>query len=81
MAPGLTCPDSSNKEEGHQDSAGVRFYSWKVLLLRARRMFLWRVVLPFSLPAKFADSVDLKDGLLNYRVCTVKFLVVESYFS
>ena len=34
-----------------------------------------------SLPAKFADSVVLKDGLLNNRVCTVKFLVVESYFS
>ena len=34
-----------------------------------------------SLLAKFADSVDLKDGLLNNRVCTVKFLVVESYFS
>ena len=32
-------------------------------------------------PAKFADSVDLKDGLLNNGVCIVKFLVVESYFS
>ena len=30
-----------------------------------------------KLPAKFPDSVDLKDGFLNYRVCTVKFLVVE----
>ena len=34
-----------------------------------------------ALLAKFADSVDLKDGLLNNRVCTVKFPVVESYFS
>ena len=34
-----------------------------------------------TLLAKFADSVDLKDGLLKNRVCTVKFLVVESYFS
>ena len=34
-----------------------------------------------TLLAKFADSVDLKDGLLNNKVCTVKFLVVESYFS
>ena len=34
-----------------------------------------------TLPAKLADSVDLKDGLLNNRVCTVKFRVVESYFS
>ena len=33
-----------------------------------------------TLLAKFADSVDLKDGLLNKRVCTVKFPVVESYF-
>ena len=37
--------------------------------------------IPQALPAKFADSVDLKGGLLNYRVCTVGFLVVESYFS
>ena len=34
-----------------------------------------------ALLAKFADIVDLKDGLMNNRVCTVKFLVVESYFS
>ena len=33
-----------------------------------------------TLPAKLADSVDLKDGLLNNRVCTVKFPVVESFF-
>ena len=33
------------------------------------------------LAAKFADSVDLKDRLLNNRDWTVKFLVVESYFS
>ena len=31
--------------------------------------------------AKFADIVDFKDGLLNNRVFTVKFLVVEPYFS
>ena len=35
----------------------------------------------FSLPAQFVDSVDLKDGLLKNRVCTLRFLVVESYFS
>ena len=34
-----------------------------------------------TLPSQFADSVDLKDGLLNNRVCTVKFPVVESSFS
>ena len=31
------------------------------------------------LTAKFADSVDLKDGLPNNRACTVKFPVEESY--
>ena len=34
-----------------------------------------------SLPVKYADSVDLKDGLLNNRVCTVKFPAKDSYFS
>ena len=34
-----------------------------------------------ALPAQYADSVDLKGGLMNSRVCTVKFRVVESYFS
>ena len=29
---------------------------------------------------QYADSVDSKDGLLNHRVCKVKFPVVESYF-
>ena len=33
-----------------------------------------------SLPAKYADSVDLKDRLLNNKVGRVKFPVVESYF-
>ena len=33
-----------------------------------------------SLPAQYADSVDIKGGLLNKRVCTVKCRVVESYF-
>ena len=33
-----------------------------------------------TLPAQYGDSFDLKDGLLNNRVCTVKFPVVESYF-
>ena len=27
----------------------------------------------YTLPAKYADNVDLKDGLLNNRDCTVKF--------
>ena len=34
----------------------------------------------YTLPAKLADSVDFKDGLMNNRVCTVKFPVVGSYF-
>ena len=34
-----------------------------------------------ALPAQYADSVDLKGGLMNNRVCTVKIRVVESYFS
>ena len=38
-------------------------------------------VLHVQLAAQFADSVDFKDGLLNNRVCTVKFLAEESYFS
>ena len=29
--------------------------------------------------AKYADSIDLKDGLPNNRVCTVKFLAIESF--
>ena len=29
---------------------------------------------------QYTDRVDLKDGLLNNRICTVKFPVVESYF-
>ena len=44
--------------------------------LKQIHIYSWR-----SLPAKFADSVDLKGGLLNNMICTVKFLVVELYFS
>ena len=33
-----------------------------------------------ALMAQYTDRVDLKHGLLNKRVCTVKFPVVESYF-
>ena len=36
---------------------------------------------PGTLPAQYADSVDLKDGLLTNRVCTVKFHAIEAYFS
>ena len=32
-----------------------------------------------TLPAQYADSVDVKDGLLNNRVCTVKFPAIEAY--
>ena len=32
-----------------------------------------------ALPAQYTERVDLKDGLLINRVCTVKFPVVESY--
>ena len=35
----------------------------------------------YTLPAKYADSVDLNDGLLNNRVCTVKFPAIESCYS
>ena len=31
-----------------------------------------------TLPAQYADSVDLKGGLLTNRVCTVKFQIVAS---
>ena len=34
-----------------------------------------------TLSAQYADSVDLKCGLLNNMVCTVKFPVLESNFS
>ena len=36
---------------------------------------------PSTLLAKYADSVDLRDGLLNNKVCTVKFPAIESCFS
>ena len=32
------------------------------------------------LPARYTDKDALKDGLLNNRVFTVKFLEVQSYF-
>ena len=32
-------------------------------------------------PAKFKDCVDSKDGLLNNKVCTVKFSIGDFYFS
>ena len=34
-----------------------------------------------ALPAQTVDNVDLKDGLVSNRVCTVNFPVVENYFS
>ena len=59
---------------------------------KPRKLFLrgiWQLEVPalqwsalsLALPAKYADRVDLKDGLLNNRVCTVKILAKESYFS
>ena len=30
----------------------------------------------YTLPDQYADSVDLKGGLQNYKICTVKFSVV-----
>ena len=33
-----------------------------------------------ALPAQYTERIDLNDGLLNHRVCTVKVPVVESYF-
>ena len=61
MAHGSTCPESSNKEEYHQGAAGARFYSWKVLLLRAIRMFLWTVVLPFCIHETIATNTSMKE--------------------
>ena len=49
-----------NKEECHQGSAEARFYSWKVLLLRARRMFLWTVLLPFCIHVTIATNTTLE---------------------
>ena len=34
-----------------------------------------------SLPAQYTDGVDFKGGIMNYKVCTVKFQAVKSYFS
>ena len=34
-----------------------------------------------SLPAQYADSVDFEGRIMNYKVCTVKFQTVKSYFS
>ena len=48
MAPGSTCSESSNKEECHQGSAGAR----------ARRMFLWTVVLPFCIHVTIATNTS-----------------------
>ena len=33
-----------------------------------------------TLPARYTDRVDLKEGLQNNGVCSVKFFGVESYF-
>ena len=33
-----------------------------------------------TLLTQYKDMVDLKDGLPNNLVCTVKFLLVESFF-
>ena len=35
----------------------------------------------YTLQDQYAESVDIKGGLLNQRVCTVKFPVVEPYFT
>ena len=49
--------------------------SWEILGVLGRAFSA-----PYPLPAQYTDRVDLKDGLLNNRVYTVKFSVVESYF-
>ena len=56
MALWSTCLESSNKEECRQGSAWARFYPWKVLLLRTRRIFLWTVVLPFCIHGTIATQ-------------------------
>ena len=48
------------------------------LLRRCKVGVCNREELSQSLPAQYADSVDLKGGLLNNKVCTVKFPVIES---
>ena len=46
-----------------------------------KRKFIAPCMLYHPLPAQTVDNVDFKDGLLSNRVDTVKFPVVEDYFS
>ena len=53
----------------------------KLLLFSNLRNLLFRTLITgvCILPAQYTDKVDLKDGLLNNRVCALKFPVLESY--
>ena len=64
MTPGSTGPESSKKEECHQGSAGARFYSWKVLLLRVRRMYLWTVVLLFCIHVTITTNTNIDKHIM-----------------
>ena len=44
-------------------------------MIKKTRRIAWKSL---TLLAQYTDRVDLKDGLLNIKVCTVKFPVVES---
>ena len=55
----------------------TRAFSRSSSLWATLKVSVYSFVFNFSLPAKFEDSVDSKDGLLNNRVCTVKFLEVN----
>ena len=56
----------------------IGFFTPKLL---ARWYFFTSLPPPsLSMPAHYTDRVDLKDGLLNHRVCTVKFQGIDSYF-
>ena len=51
------------------------------LILQCKSVWIMAMFIDCTLPAKYSDSVDLKDGLLNSRVCAVKFPAIESGFS
>ena len=48
-------------------------YKCAVCIVQGEQSVLYRLL------AQYANSVDLKGGLLNDRVCAVKFSVIQSY--
>ena len=82
---GFSCPYSGNKEELHQGSAEARFFSWKVLLSRTRRMFLQTVVLPFCIHATIPTNnkwhwTKISTGYLRYTAETEINLCLKTRF-